>query len=128
MSSYVVFSIDDVNDVHKLSKFLHHVSVLEAMQKTKGRMQVCIGSYKGMLEQSFIMHEEDFHHVSAYVKNQESFLYLSDGHKGVVYAELRYSNGETVQLGQVKAVSKDEAMQHDAWTYRPDMNIYWVAV
>jgi len=128
MSNYVIFSIDDVNDVHKLSKFLHHVSVLDAMQKTKGKLKVCIGSYKGEMEQSFIMHEDDFHHVSAYVKGQESFLYVRDGHKGVVYADLHYNDGETVPLGQIKAVSKDEAMQQDAWTYRPDMNVYWVTV
>ena len=128
--NYVIFSIDNVHDLHTLAKFLHSMDVHRAMQRTTGEMKICIGAYKGVLETSFIMTEHDFGafvEASEYVQHQESVLLVEDGHHGETYASLHYlsggvRDGEHVSLGILKSV----ALMQDAWTYRPDLNIYWI--
>lgn len=132
--NYVIFSIDSVHDLHSLAKFTHFVDVQRAMQKMQGDMKVCIGAYKGVLETSFIMTERDFATLiegSEYVLNQESVLLVEDGHKGKTYASLWYlsqgvCDGQHFSLGLLKSVDKSVALMQDAWTYRPDLNIYWI--
>lgn len=133
--NYVIFSIDNVHDLHTLAKFLHSMDVHRAMQRTTGEMKICVGSYKGVLETSFIMTEHDFGafvEASEYVQHQESVLLVEDGHKGAMYASLWYldrglRDGEHYSLGRLKSVDKSVALEQDAWTYRPDLNIYWIA-
>lgn len=132
--NYVIFSIDDVHEVHTLAKFTHTVDVHRVMQRMQGDMKICVGAYKGALETSFIMTEYDFAAFiegSEYVLNQESVLLLEDGHRGNTYASLHYlsrgvRDGEHVSLGLLKSVDKSVALMQDAWTYRPDLNIYWI--
>ena len=132
--NYVIFSIDDVHEVHTLAKFTHTVDVHRVMQRMQGEMKICVGAYKGVLETSFIMTERDFATFiegSEYVLNQESVLLVEDGHKGNTYASLHYlsrgvRDGEHVDLGLLKSVDKSVALMQDAWTYRPDLNIYWI--
>ena len=132
--NYVIFSIDDVHEVHTLAKFTHTVDVHRVMQRMQGEMKICVGAYKGVLETSFIMTERDFATFiegSEYVLNQESVLLVEDGHRGNTYASLHYlsrgvRDGEHVDLGLLKSVDKSVALMQDAWTYRPDLNIYWI--
>jgi len=132
--NYVIFSIDDAHDMHTLSKFLHSMDVHKAMQRMQGDMKLCVGSYKGVLEQSFILTERDFGAFvegGEFVQCQESVLLIEDGHYGEVYASLQYlsvgmRDGEHVSLGLLKSVDKSVALEQDAWTYRPDLNIYWI--
>lgn len=133
--NYVIFSIDNVTDLHSLSKFLHFVDVQRAMGRLKGEMKLCIGAYKGALEQSFLMTEHDFAHYiegSEYVVGQESVLLVEDGHYGETYASLHYlmdgvRDGEQVHLGLLKSVKKIVALAQGDWTYRPDLDTYWIA-
>ena len=132
--NYVIFSIDNVHEVHTLAKFTHTVDVHRVMQRMQGEMKICVGAYKGALETSFIMTERDFAsfiEAGEYMQNQESVLLVEDGHKGEMYASLWYLNrglrdGEHVSLGLLKSVDKSVALVQDAWTYRPDLNIYWI--
>ena len=132
--NYVIFSIDNVHEVHTLAKFTHTVDVHRVMQRMQGDMKICVGAYKGVLESSFIMTERDFATFiegSEHVLNQESVLLVEDGHKGNTYASLHYlsrgvRDGEHVDLGLLKSVDKSVALMQDAWTYRPDLNIYWI--
>ncbi len=55
MGEYVIFAIDNDDNVHTNAKFLRYVDEREVMGKTKGKMKLCIGSYKGKLERSYIM-------------------------------------------------------------------------
>jgi hypothetical protein len=126
---YVIFSIDNVTNTHAQAKFLRHIDTARAMQKMKGNMIHCIGSYKGEIEPSYLMLWDDFkEHVigMGFVENQESILRVSECNKQ--YAELVYSDQTRESVGSLKDVSKDEAMKHDAWTYRPDLNMYWITV
>jgi hypothetical protein len=131
MANYVIFSIDNVHDVHALAQFSHHLDMKRAMQKLKGNVVLAIGSYKGVMEQSFILLRDDFDLVvrgSDWIKEQESILHVEDGHGGVVYGALEYlATGTTEHIGVLREVPQVEAMLHDGWTYRPDLNKYFIA-
>jgi len=138
MGEYVIFAIDNDDDVHTNAKFLRYVDEREVMGKTKGKMKLCIGSYKGKLERSYIMRWDDFmEHIaeSGYVDNQESILILRDGYYGKVYATLKFNNDESkfpnvgyddLFLGEFKSIPSNEAQYEEAWTYRPDLDTYYV--
>ena len=130
MNSYTIFAIDNDSDLHTVSKFMRHIDTQKAMGKMQGTMKPCIGSYKGKLEQSYIVSQEDFDkHVkpSGYVDKQESFLVIEDGHRGVTYGKLVYSNNDADQpLGVMRATPKDKALACEAWTYRQELDTYYV--
>jgi hypothetical protein len=92
---------------------------------------LAIGSYKGVMEQSFILLRDDFDLVvrgTDWIKDQESVLHVGDGYKGVVYGALEYlETGTTEHIGVMREVSQTEAMLHDGWTYRPNLNKYFIA-
>jgi hypothetical protein len=130
MANYVIFSIDNVHDVHTLAQFSHHLDMKRAMQKLSGQVVLAIGSYKGVMEQSFILLRDDFDAVvrgSDWIKDQESILHVEDGMYGVVYGALEYlATGTTEHIGVMKEIDKREVSAYDAWTYRPDLNKYWI--
>jgi len=127
---YVIFSIDNVQDLHTLAKFTHFLDVGRALQNFKGSVVLAVGSYKGVMEQSFIMLKEDFDGYvrgSDWIKDQESILHVEDGNGGRVYGELEFLASEEREfLGVVREVPQDEAMQYDGWTYRPDLKKYFI--
>lgn len=130
MEKFVIFSIDNVNDLHSLAKFTRYLDTRRSMGELRGNVIICTGSYKGQLETSFLMRRDDFdEHIrnSVYIANQESILRVSECNKQ--YATLEYlKDGRDEFIGSLKSVPKDEALMHDAWTYRPDINQYWVSV
>ena len=138
MGEYVIFAIDNDNDLHTNAKFLRYMDEREVMGKTKGKMQLCIGSYKGKLERSYIVRWDDFmEHIaeSGYVDNQESILILRDGYYGKVYATLKFNNDDgkfpnvghnDLFLGVFKPITAHDAQYEEAWTYRPDTDQYYV--
>jgi len=143
MGEYVIFAIDNDDNVHTNAKFLRYVDEREVMGKTKGKMKLCIGSYKGKLERSYIMRWDDFmEHIaeSGYVDKQESILILRDGYYGKVYATLKFNSAynsdwpaeftnvgyDDLFLGEFKSIPAHEAQYEEAWTYRPDLDQYYV--
>jgi len=138
MGEYVIFAIDNDDNVHTNAKFLRYVDEREVMGKMKGKMKLCIGSYKGKLERSYIMRWDDFmEHIadSGYVDKQESILILRDGYYGKVYATLKFNNEaglipkvgyDDFFLGEFKSVPAHQAQYEEAWTYRPDLDTYYV--
>ena len=143
MGEYVIFAIDNDNDLHTNAKFLRYMDEREVMGKTKGKMKLCIGSYKGKLERSYIVRWDDFmEHIaeSGYVDNQESVLILRDGYYGVTYATLKFNSAyntdwpaefpnvgyDDLFLGAFKSIPANEAQYEEAWTYRPDLDTYYV--
>ena len=143
MGEYVIFAIDNDDNVHTNAKFLRYVDEREVMGKTKGKMKLCIGSYKGKLERSYIMRWDDFmEHIaeSGYVDKQESILILRDGYYGKVYATLKFNSAynsdwpaeftnvgyDDLFLGEFKSIPAHDAQYEEAWTYRPDLDQYYV--
>ena len=122
---YVIFSIDNVSDIHTKAKFLRYIDTLRAMCILKGDVKLCIGMYNGVLEDSFIVRGDDYaNHVrlSGYVSNQESILHVRG--KSMM-CEFEFLNGGFDTGGRMVQVTASEAMTKSGWTYRPDLNIYW---
>jgi hypothetical protein len=100
----------------------------------KGDFKTLIGSYKGVMEYSFLCDRVDFDkHIllSNFVDNQESFLYLSYTSNGRTsprfLASLWYPDtGQTTPIGEFKDVTKREAMDYEGWTYDPALNKYFI--
>ena len=122
---YVIFSIDNVSDLHTKAKFLRYVDTLRAMSVLKGNMKLCIGMYQGILEDSFIIRGDDYDahiRLSGYLDKQESILHIRGK---TMLCEFEYLNGGFDRAGRLVQVTASEAMTKSGWTYRPDLNIYW---
>lgn len=129
---YVIFSIDNVDNLHELSKFLRYMDTMRAMNKLKGSFRPMVGNYKGVLEYSFGCRKDDFEaHVRGFgfVDKQESILELTVTNNGRTaprtLAKLVYTDGEVVSLGNFREVTKKVAMGLDAWTYDPKVDVYF---
>lgn len=109
--------------------FLATIQGLWKGMEPEGNLVPVIGSYKGDSEFAFICSENDFNEIvvqNGWVDNQESVLIITRCNKQ--YATLHFHNGDTVGIGSLKQVSQEEALQHDAWTYNPEMNAWFIAV
>lgn len=125
--SYVIFSIDNWWDLHTLAKFTRHVDTLRSMGKLQGNVVSLVGCYEDVLETSFLVTERDFEdHVltSDYVKGQHSFMYVSEQKQ--MPARIVTQDGEILQRGRLKQVSVINALDQSGWTYRPDVNTYYI--
>lgn len=130
---YTIFSIDNHTDLRTMARFLRYLDELRAMNKLSGNVVQCIGSWEGKLEPSFLCRSDDWFKFiahSTYVEGQECVMQVSECNKQ--YAQLVYNHGgdwmDTWFLGSLKDVDKEGAMMHKGWTYRPDLNTYWVVV
>lgn len=121
---YVIFAPDDQSPLG--------LSILKGMflaNDPVGNLLPLVGCYKGESEWSFICNVTDFENIvlpNGFVNNQESILRVSECNKK--YAQLQFHDGRTESIGSLKSVDWEEAQKHDSWTYRPDMDVFWVAV
>ena len=126
--SYVMFSIDNVHDLHTVAKFTRFMDMLRAMGKLSGNMQLNIGCYEGKLEYSFLCSKEDFvAHVSSsgYVDHQNSFLHIEgDDMKAIL--EYNDCTQRKECIGRLVAVDAPEAMQQKGWTYNQERDVYYI--
>lgn len=124
---FVIFSIDKENNPLFLSAFASYIANCDL---DGDNCLPVIGCYKGQTEHAFIINAKHFEaHVkpSGFVDGQESFLYVASGNKAE--ALLVFQDGrESVDIGCMKQVEESVAKACDAWTYRPDLGVYWVAM
>lgn len=126
---YTIFSIDNPTDWHQMAKFMRYVDTIRVLQKLKGNIIQCIGSWENKLEHSFICLSEDFEKFiidSKYVDNQEYVLLVSQNKKQFAYLK-NLKTEEITSIGRLRQVSKKEALSLPCWTYRPDLDLYYVA-
>lgn len=127
MLETVIFSIDKAHDLHQQARFLRYLDTVRAMGGLRGHVGSCVGSYKGVLERSYMIPLVDFNnHVrdSGYVSQQESFLHVpGDVRQPCV---LEYSDGSRESLGAMRQVTKDKVGDYDAWTYVEATGHYFV--
>ncbi len=122
---YVIFSV--ANDLHTRAKFLRHIDTQRAMDHLKGNMVLCIGATGGVLEDSFILCAEDFNEFvrnSPYLKDQVSVLHVRGERMHCEFEFFCMDNKCTG--GCMVQVTAQEAFDNGSWTYRPDMNTYWI--
>ena len=123
--TYVIFSYDKNDDIHTGNLFYRFLDNLRAMVKLNGKVIKSFGMYKGVIEDSFILRRDDFEkHVltSGFVDNQECFLYVPEDQRQPAY-NYYHRSGTTETVGRL--VSTTYMPLTDAWTYRPDLKLYW---
>ena len=126
----VIFAIDDEKKIKDLYRHFY------THPDTTGTLIPCVGSYRGVQEASYICSADAFERVFLYdthgfnefIRDQESFLYITQDNKQT--ATLHYKNGFDTKefIGFMKSVDERTAKKQDAWTYRPDVDTYWIAV
>jgi hypothetical protein len=103
------------------------VSDIEAL-KSKG-LDVfihCIGSYKGVTEDSYIIPMSEHRRaleLAREFKQESVLLRYADGEVFLYYLE----DGDLSILGRLEPVSGSEARESKGFTYRPDIDTYYVA-
>jgi hypothetical protein len=127
MLETVIFAIDNSHDVHQQAKFLRHVDTLRVMGKLRGLFALCIGSYKGDMERSYMMLATDYEkHIpkSGYVDNQESILRVPGDVRQP--CTLEYFDGRREVIGPMKRIHSSERHLYDGWTYVEKTGAYYV--
>lgn len=88
-----------------------------------------LGSYKGETERSYVFEYNNLNeylvllHLAKHTR-QESVLLLNEANDTAL---LFCESGERVPLGQFKTVEQSEALSHDAWSYSPVDNKFYLA-
>lgn len=125
----VIFTIDFEHNPHRMNVFMNYIADEQRAGRIKGNVIPMLGSYKGVQEHSFIIDRDDYlASISGtrFMAGQETVLHVADGNK--MECDIEYlADGRIEHLGCLHQVCKEEAMQSDAWTFRPDMNCYWIA-
>lgn len=91
--------------------------------------KVAESCYKGEREVSYILNRQHLPFIRFMLKgDQESILLLEELQKnGIRKAQLLYLADDFVEdIGYFREADQGEASQHDAWTYRPDLNKYFI--
>lgn len=66
--SFIVFSIDDWDDIHNMATFTRYVDSLRAMNKLEDAIDILIGTCGGKMKTMWMMGFKDF---KAYVHNKD---------------------------------------------------------
>ena len=122
----ICFAIDNDNDWHTVAKFMRMVDTHKATGHLRTAPVQCIGSYKGQLENSYIMDKVEFDKLvkdSGYVDNQETFLEIPGDTRQP--CTLLVSEGGSYNVGAMRRVTKAEALSRVSWTYVPSTNQYF---
>ena len=90
-----------------------------------------IGSYKGTTEDSYVVNMKWLTYVeqAGLLDGEDSILLLSESlGQNRRRAKLRFLNASKPDedLGILRAVVKEEAMKREVWSYRPDLDTYFV--
>jgi len=114
----ICFSIDNNTNVHETAKFLRLMDTQRALGKMQGTIVLCIGSYEGLMEPSYIVNEKDFYDIvepSGYVNAQDSVLSIPGDTRQP--CTLKYYDGGVYIVGAMVRVHKDEVPHLNSWTY-----------
>lgn len=122
---YTIFTIDREFDPLTRAQFVGSFHG----QEPKGDMRPILGCYNGTRERSWIVRRDDFDRIvraTHWILRQESVLHVAGGNKMECVLEYLADN-RLEPLGCMHEVSEAEAMASPAWSYRPDLGIYWIA-
>lgn len=121
---YTIFAIDSE---HTKADFLTYLG------NNGIGVKVLLGSYKGLVEDAYIINSRHVAFILGFIKGQESVLELGPQRNfggGLLLrpAQLTYrDNRPIVDLGYFQEVGKEFAGKSDSWTYDPSTGKYWVA-
>lgn len=124
---YTIFSIDGEDAFWNRHIF---ENLFLTSRHTLGKCIPLVGMYKGEHENSYICLSYDFNSFvlpMGFVTGQESILRVSECNKK--YTDLiMLQGGKQVHLGCMKSVTEEQAMREESWSYRPDLNQYFITV
>lgn len=117
MSAFVSSNSNETNE--------HNHSKLKAELTDSGYgVKEVMGCYNGQLEKSLVVLglSDTLAKALAFKYNQESILKLHNDR----FAELHFTNGEIVPLGQFVAVGRDEALENMGYTFDETTNTHYI--
>ena len=87
-----------------------------------------MGKYKGQAEYSFIAQMQSYNTISAWLNEEESILHIhSFNSSAQPQATLLYlKEGREEHIGRMVPVSREEAIQHDSWTFDTVFKNYYI--
>lgn len=111
----IIFALNSPND---------H-AVLEAAGITGTMFKELKGSYKGQTEASYIVDASLLDNVLGLAKahRQESILILDQDRNASLYY---VKSGLNTPIGRLVPASEAVALSKEAWSYRPDLNTYYI--
>ncbi len=115
--SKVLFSIDGVDSVRNLKKFLMYIDSQAALGHIEP-VQQCLGSWEGIMEVSFLMNSDDFDKVvrdTHFIEDQFALLHVAGDTRQPCYMERLAGGG--CSLGPMEQVTHKKAMASQGWTY-----------
>ncbi len=116
--SKVLFSIDGVDSVRNLKKFLMYIDSQAALGHIE-HVQQCLGSWEGVMEVSFLMNSDDFDKVvrdTHFIEDQIAVLHVAGDTRQPCEMEMLL-DGSTEILGPMEQVTHSKAMASQGWTY-----------
>ena len=125
--SKVIFSIDNVSDIHTLATFTRFLDTKRVMGKLTGDITMCIGAYKSVLEQSFMMNAVDFNKFirgTDWIDGQESVLHVAGDVRQPCALEY-LASGHIDALGAMREVYWRNVGYLNGWTYVPATGKYF---
>jgi hypothetical protein len=128
--AYVIFAIDNNNDTHAVAKFMRHIDTKRVMGEMKGEMVHAIGYWEGILEPSYIMHEDDYRdHVlpMGFTEEQDAVMMAPANRAQPAYLVDYDLTGFQVSLNPIKEVTAEEAKAAIGWTYNQQTGKHFVA-
>jgi hypothetical protein len=121
----VIFSID--NGENPNTALLFESSFNNHPRRSSSLIHT-IGLFEGTLEKSYLCNRKDFEEIVVdwgWVNNQHCVLGVTSCNKA--YAQIEYISRYIEQVGCMHSVTKEEALSSPAYTYRPDLDLYWIA-
>lgn len=124
----VCFAIDTNSDVHTTAKFLRHMDTAKAMGTLRGSLILCIGSWNGELEPSYLMDERDYRKLVeplGFTKGQSSILHIPGDTRQP--CTLEYSNPEVPDDTLRPLMEVQHPVKATSWTYVIETGKYFTA-
>jgi hypothetical protein len=117
--SKVIFSIDNVSSLHTMATFTRFLDTKRAMDKLVGSVTLCVGSYKGELEPSFMMNEVDFNKFirgQYWIDDQQNILNVPGDVRQPCTLEY-LASGLVEAMHPMREISFDDTKLIGGWTY-----------
>jgi hypothetical protein len=125
----IVFSVYQAAMPNSFNVGSHEIA-RDVLKFNNAQYVECLGVYDGSQEQSFVLNAEHESLVQnlCQVYEQECYMYLEPHMHGLYKAYFVWLNDTTVKefQGYLRSVPKEVALAADGYSYRADLDTYWI--
>lgn len=123
----IVFSVYNAKRTNYWNEITHEIAK-EVLEKYDVPYIECEGVYLGESEQSFIVSTQyvTLVRLFCWTHEQECYLEVKEHKHGTSKAYFVYPDGRREFQGYLRSVSKERALQEVGYTYREDLDTYWI--